>query len=337
MRLLRPLLPWLPMLMGAVAAAAPCAAQDPSPPPAPQEPPPAAPLAPESRPPAPEPPAQEPAPAPEAAPAESEKPEKKARAEGPEEPPLPFLVEPRALAYLRVLPTLRLDRDGVEGTEIDVDRDLGLDNYEIASPAVNFELRSDVGGVRNIIRFAFRSSEYRGAHQLSKEITYDKTTYLVGTPLETILNVRYAEARVDQRLWAARAIEAWVNIGILYAFFGTELKAVGGQVDSGGVRFPGREVDSQEAFLPMVGARVEWAVADWFSLFAEGDGMSLGTGPERSTFARAAGGFEMRFGKGWGLTLDYAVSWLQIVKGRDDRDETSLLVFGPRLALIAEL
>ncbi len=250
---------------------------------------------------------------------------------------LPFIVQPRALAYLTVKPRLQLSRAGVRGTEIDADSDLGLDNYEVSSPAVNFEVRTDFGGLRNTVRFSYRDSVYRGAQALSAPITYDKTTFPGGTVVATTLEVRYLELRMDQQLFGGAVWEGWITFGALYASVGSVLKAPGGVFDSVGAPQLSREVDTQETALPMLGGRLEWKWVSWLSLYVEGDALTLRTSNTRSTYLRAAVGFEVRLGRGWGFTLDYAASWLEIVKGAEDRDEIGILAFGPRLSLVAEL
>ncbi|MCI0343687.1 MAG: hypothetical protein L0216_21485 [Planctomycetales bacterium] len=254
--------------------------------------------------------------------------------------PLPFIVQPRALAYLTVKPHLQLSRAGVRGTEIDADADLGLDNYEVSSPAVNFEVRTDLGGLRNTVLFSYRDSSYRGARALKGPITYDKTTFPGGTVVATTIEVRFLEARVEQRVFGGgegSALEGWVTFGGIYAAVGTVLKAPGGVFDSAGAPQLSREVDTQETALPLLGGRIEWEWTGWLSVYAEGDALTFRTSNTRSTFLRAAAGFEVRLGRGWGFTLDYAASWLEIVKGAEDRDETGLLALGPRLSLVAEL
>ena len=328
---------WCVLAVVAVLAglSVPAAAQDPAPP---------------------EQPAQEPPPKPEAEP--QEKPEEKPE-EGPAEQPeskkderprprfelldpegspfgarplaalgIPLVISPKAVGYVAAYPVVRLGRDNLFGTRVRLDPVIGLDNYKIGAPEIHMEVKTDLGGWSNMVRFSFQDSEFRGTRSVRTGFWFDTTFFPQGTVVDGLFSIQDVELKFLQRLGDIGPVELWLSLGGHYTRTFTRLKdPLGGRRESNVLEVPQFVLGGRFAITP----------AGWCSIFLEVDGMAWKTRGIRSASLRGSSGIEIRLGGGWGVVLDYSMNYFEGVLTGANRDEVQYLSFGPRLAILAGL
>jgi len=211
------------------------------------------------------------------------------------------------------------------GTEIDLERNLGLDERK-----TNFRFEGAYRFSRkNQLEMGFSQRVRSNTHILDRDIEWGGVTYPVEGQIKTRFSTNLFQAAWKHSLLAADAVEAGFSLG-LSSFWLSASIAGEGEVTGGEIRYETKRSDFV-APVPVVGLFLNWAMSRNVVLRVSGDYFDATYQGRNATLTEATGAIDVTPWENVGLGLAY--NWSNLEYNRGERaslrvDLTTEALFG---------